>query len=361
MFSQPILILALHFLIDSQANDQAALQKTNVLSTGTQGEEISINLMARDLVSSATAIKYLVHFIFLYVAEIQRLPTDEATPLIPNTSSTPNVDTEHTPNYPGENKDKEVPGISFPLLDVTTMSSDDKSLLEGRLTRESRAIWKKFYDMLDIFRQSLNEQKFPLNDLVSFLRRLKAYVSVKDIPPEQQESVFKEHMQQMKKATSIEDVFDVVEEYCSFFNYEIIEEMIERFGSENDKSELQKYTEELKQYAKRRIFECPSNFSKGKGGGTSLKLKLDSNYSKCSLNELGEFRIFLSVILKISPHTLLLRKVDDGCIELSFQIPAFIQHNSFPLSSSQEAALRDLGVLSLSSGDYYFSSEDHQV
>lgn len=253
---------------------------------------------------------------------------------------------------------------SFPHIDeVKSLTETEKANLEARLSIESREIIKKFHSLLTVFRQSLCDcnSDVTVSTLRWYLKQLPAYKPVNEVPHEQQKSVFEEHMQQIKEAKSIEDLFNVIVEYCSFFNYDLIKCMIEEFGSAKDKEKLKQYEEEFKQYAKRRVYECPSNISVGVSQDSCAKLhmKLDSRYDVYSLKGLQEFQFStLSDILKVSPHVLLLCKLDKGCIELTFQTPFFVQEKVFPLSTYQENILSEIGILSLSADNYYFQKQE---
>lgn len=252
----------------------------------------------------------------------------------------------------------------FPYLSEVAghLNPEERELLETRLRLQSQEIMKKYYRVLTSFCQSLCDRDFPLKELVRYLRMLKAYDPVKDVPPEQQESVFEGHMQQLKNATSIDDLFDVIEEYCTFFNFDVLACMIDEYGTVSDKQRLQKYKEEFHEYAKRRIYECPSNFvKKDSDKFAKLHLKLDSKYDKFGLKVLQGFQAAICEILEVSSKSLVLCQLGKGCVELTFRMPIFLQQSICHLSNDQKKSLAAIGVIRLSSGSYHFSTRDHQV
>ena len=267
-------------------------------------------------------------------------------------------DGNHSPN-----KQKVVAITQFPHLDeIIPLGERDRRLLEARLRYDSQEIMAKYYDLVTKFCKSLCVRNVLLPDLVFYLRRLKAYDPVEEEePPKDCKTVFDGHMKQLKNATSIHDVFEVVEKYCSFFNYDIIKCMIEEHGTDADKLSLKQYIEEFDQYAQRRVYECPSSYTEGDNQAPELLVKLDSKYDECSLKALEHFQISLCKVFNVSLHALLLRHVDKGCIELRYQIPTFVQRTVFPLSTNQEGALSSLGVTSLSTGAYHFSIEEYHT
>ena len=62
---------------------------------------------------------------------------------------------------------------------------------------------------------------------------------------EPQVPVFCHYFKELKVADTIPKIFMVLNDYFSFFDYCIIEHIIEELGTEQDKAELQKYKEDL--------------------------------------------------------------------------------------------------------------------
>ena len=113
------------------------------------------------------------------------------------------------------------------------------------------------------------------------------------------------------------------------------------------------------EYSKRRIYECPSVYgSMSKADHAELVLKLDSVYEDFTVKELKNFEYRLSRIFCVSPQSVLrLCQVEEGCVQLTFQVPSFVQQEVFPLSTEQEKALVAEGVIKLTCGDYQFAAK----
>ena len=56
-----------------------------------------------------------------------------------------------------------------------------------------------------------------------------------------QKPVLEEKLEELRKAESIDDVFYILRHYVSFFNYDIIEHIINELGSTKDCERLQTY------------------------------------------------------------------------------------------------------------------------
>ena len=200
-----------------------------------------------------------------------------------------------------------------------------------------------------------NERRcVPLDEFVSHVMTLGAFDPVFKEP---QVPLFQYCFQKLEAAGTIPKVFLALKDYLSFFNYHILEHIIEELGTEDDKAELQKYKEDFKQYAKRRIFECSREFGPvSDADHVDIFVKVDSQYDKYTVEQIERLRHKLSEILRVSSQGVLrLCRVDKGCFKLMFQILLFVQQEVFPLSREQEIALENEDVIKLTCGEYQFS------
>ena len=79
-----------------------------------------------------------------------------------------------------------------------------------------------------------------------------------------------------------------------------------------------------------------------------LVLKADSVYEKFTVDELENLEYRLTRIFHVSPQSVLrLCQVEEGCIQLLFQVPSFVQQEIFPLSREQEKSLAAMGIIKL--------------
>ena len=159
---------------------------------------------------------------------------------------------------------------------------------------------------------------------------------------------------ELKAAKTVYESFLVLKDYFSFFNYHIIEHIIEELGTEDDKAKLHRYKEDFNQYAKRRIFEClPELGPVSDVNHADIFVKVDSHYENYSVAEIEGFRHKLSEILHLSSQGILrLCRVDKGCFQLMFQVPSFVQQEILPLTREQERALAAMGVIRITCGEY---------
>ena len=133
-------------------------------------------------------------------------------------------------------------------------------------------------------------------------------------------------------------------------------------GTDEDKAELQNYKDKFDQYARRRIFECRPHFGpESETDHADIFVKLDSRYDNYTVAETKGFCRKLSETLHLSPQGVLrLCRVEEGCFQLTFQVPSFVQHEIFPLSSEQERTLKAEGVIKFTCGEYQFADSPEE-
>ena len=168
--------------------------------------------------------------------------------------------------------------------------------------------------------------------------------------------------QRLEAADTIRKVFSILKNYFSFFNYHIIKHIIEELGTEEDKARLQTYKQDFDQYAKRRIFECLPEFGPvSDEDHADIFVKVDAHYENYTVAEIEVFCHKLNEILRVSSQGILrLCRVEEGCFQLTFQVPSFVQKKIFPLSRDQERALEAKGVIEFTCEDYHFQVHDNE-
>ena len=249
---------------------------------------------------------------------------------------------------------------SFPYLKLSGLTHEQQQELRGRLQFESQQIMMRFQELVSATIESLIRQNVSPDKLVSHVMTLGAF---KPVFKEPQVPLFQYCFQKLEAADTVPKVFLVLKDYFSFFNYQIIKHIVTTLGTEEDKAGLQRYIDKFNQYAKRRIFECLPEFGPvSDADHADIFVKLDSQYDNYTVAEIEGFRHKLSEILRVSSEGILrLCRVEEGCIELVFQVPSFVQQEILPLSSKQENVLKAEGVIKFTCGDYQFSDSDDKL
>ena len=246
---------------------------------------------------------------------------------------------------------------SFPYLDLNGLTSEEQQTLRGRLQYESEKIMRLFQELVSSTMQSIEKQQIPLSDLVSHIMTLGALGPVYKQQP--QVPAFHHYLEELRNADTVSKVFFALADHLSFFNYHVIEHIITRLGTKEDKDNLKHYKDKFDQYARRRIFECmPQCGPASETKHADVFVKVDSQYENFTVNAVEKFRCQLSELLHVSPQGVLrLCHIEKGCFQLTFQMPLFVQQTVFPLSKEQERTLTTNGVIRLRCGKYEFQTE----
>jgi len=249
---------------------------------------------------------------------------------------------------------KPIPSVSsFPYLDLSGLTHEQEQELRGRLRTEFKRITIQFQYLVSITLTSLQKQHVTVRD---FLPHLMTFGTYEPVLKDSEAPVFGEQLINLQKAENLSEVFMGLKDYMSFFNYHLVEHIVNVLGTEEVKTELKKYKMKFQQYAKRRVYECPSQFGPvSKVGCADIFVKVDSRYENYTVAEIDDFCQELSEILGISSKGVLhLCRLEKGCFQLTFQVPSFVKEKIFPLSREQERALAAEGVNWLVCGKYQF-------
>ena len=243
---------------------------------------------------------------------------------------------------------------------MTGMTEQQEHSLQRRLLKDTNTIISKFSHVWNYTIESLKDN--PDVTVETLSSRVCSFGAYK--PVYAQKPLLRDKLKEIGKCTTIDGVFFILSEYCSFFNYGIIQNIVTWFGKPADKARLEEYTEHFKNFCKRRIAECPPNVYGHKSESRSnLVLKTEDSWDPRgetqgkTLQQVLDLENFVIEVLGFEPETLHLCRIGDGCVELLFQVPSFVEEDIFPLSMEQERALTSVGMARLTCGSYKFPPE----
>ena len=250
------------------------------------------------------------------------------------------------------------PKLSFPCLDLKKLSEKEKQQLRDELYGDSVDIMNKFQELFSATTKSLKKRSVSVTEILCHL------VGLGSLKPTflDQGLPFRCQLPGLKSTKNVDEVMLCIGDYCSFFNSQMLECIIENLGTDQDEENLSKYRAEFRKYAERHVFECPSEVGKmSKEDHAEMFIKLDDTYENCTVGNLCVFVRKLQDILKTSSTSgLKLCRTEPGCLKLTFQLPLSVLQDIFPLSSEQEADLAGLGVDNLWL-IYQFKRQQYQV
>lgn len=239
------------------------------------------------------------------------------------------------------------------------MGEEDKEKLGLTLYEDSIEIISNFHHLSSATLKSFQHSQISSKDIAFTLTVQKA---AEDVNEDLECLQLRKLLPGLRNIEDMEHVMWEISSYCSYFNFHMLERIIDRLGAEKDKANLTRYKEGLCKYGERDLSRCPSRVGTMKEEGfANMFVTLDEVHSNCTLNQLQGLSTKLQTIFNISNVELRLCYIFPDSINLMFQIPLSIQSAIFPLSSEQQEALVNLGFSQLSCGDYQVDKNGDQV
>ena len=235
-----------------------------------------------------------------------------------------------------------------------TLDPDDKIDLEARLITDAETIGQEFALLCWRARDSFEQRGITPQTLASALLDLTVYkdpsASSCFIP------LLKEKEEALKRAQSVHETFDALRPHMSFFNYEILQFLIEGKGSKDDKVALATFLTNFEKFCRRHVFEVPfTTYSNGhrldnhkakqrlhvkvtkhfkaalliKSTCEAVPFTSDNSQAKnvCShklginLEDAKNIQRKLASILDLNPSSLFLDTISEGSVILTFLHP----------------------------------------
>ncbi|MCG8622668.1 MAG: hypothetical protein MJE68_11830, partial [Proteobacteria bacterium] len=215
---------------------------------------------------------------------------------------------------------------------MTTLSEEDQENLNYMLKKDTIKIMKSFTTLSNETCDSLIRQGVTVDSLVRVA--INSDSSLHD---------------KLIGSTSVDQVFSHLAPEMSFFNHEILKDIINKFGDKNNKVHLADYSKEFKEFCKRKVFEVePGHCSCGQRLKQRKPFAVVLPTGNKSFQTLGyaiSIKEMLADDLHIPLDTLHLHQIDRGSIILVFSVPDTIAEELFPLSREKLAPLRVKGIL----------------
>ena len=238
--------------------------------------------------------------------------------------------------------------FSFPHLDTSSLDEDDRIELEDRLIRDTRKMIISFTAFTLIIQESFENQRIPLERIKDSVLSLDAFndgIGVKVLDSQDK--------QEIKNAKNLPEVFMTLRDYISFFNYEIVQYLIELLGSPDDQTQLREYCSALDQFCQRNVFEVPAEAFSSKSRIKTAKvfvLKCTERSRVTTLEYVRRLTRRIAEALGLQRAALQLRSVRQGCLELHFLITVVVAKRIYPVPPTVQAALSAMGVKVLTCG-----------
>ncbi len=211
---------------------------------------------------------------------------------------------------------------------------------------------RKFNDLVTTLKDSLKQQKRNAVDITDCLLGINCKKTVYD---GENQCMFRNKREQLKKCQTKDDVWRILTDYFSFFDFYIIEHIAKQLGTKSDKALMAQYKEDFNNYLHSRVFPLTiirsDTFRKD---CKEMVLKLDSAFDDCTIANLEALRGEVAKMLNLTSNVVHLYKIKKGCIQLVLLIPEFVFNDIFPLTTDQKLILQQLKITKLDCGTFHF-------
>ena len=117
-------------------------------------------------------------------------------------------------------------------------------------------------------------------------------------------------------------LMEVIDTYCSFFNYDLLENIIYTLDFEHGKDLMKAYKEMFVDYVfGLKVSDCPGNLGTESRDFGAVTVKLDEGFQDCQLYYLNVLKEDISKILGISTELLRFHEAFPGSVFVVFHLP----------------------------------------
>ena len=222
---------------------------------------------------------------------------------------------------------------------------------ESELEHHTKCISHAFADLVDHTFDSFTKKEDKLSRIIMWLQELDAYrpLTDKSLP------LLRDRAEEISRAHNVEQLFKILRHYWSWYNFYLLEKLIQRFGDKENHTELSKYLKTFRDFIEERkvLPNSQDSFRAGSKGQNHLLVKVDKSWDRISLKQIWEFHHYLAhEILKVETNVLYLASISKGCICLNFVVPETIAEHIFSCCALEEEALLEVGVFRIKYGEY---------
>ena len=133
------------------------------------------------------------------------------------------------------------------------------------------------------------------------------------------------HSSEIAKATTVDEIFSILNSYWNFLNCSLLAHIISKFGDEELKRELSRYITALQTFRTQTkisdfVQTCTSN-PKPSSQCVSIKAKMGSGWEPCTLEDAEKYRQYMAYVSSLADYVLYLERGAPGSIYLSWRVP----------------------------------------
>ena len=238
--------------------------------------------------------------------------------------------------------------ITFPYLDINKLSSLECKDIIQRLSSDYKEILRKFAKLQSCVCESLESRKIPVEKVANCALSLAIYKS-DDVP----RPLIAEEQKSLEDASSMDRIFINLRKHnlISYFDYGILQHIVDTHGSEEDKHRLQEYVEYFQIFCQRKVYEVPPVISECTlRTRRTFKVLMTSDMTT-TLADVAAAERKIADILGVPHSALTLHEIMPGSLVLTLSISASFAEKLFPLQKPQLDQL-EANKFSIISGMY---------
>ena len=133
------------------------------------------------------------------------------------------------------------------------------------------------------------------------------------------------HSSQIAKASTVEEIFSILNSYWDFLNCSLLGHIIHKFGDEELQKQLSTYTDALQSFRSRtRITDFMKVYTSNPNlppEFVDLKMKIGSEWEQCTLEDTEKYRNSIAQSLSLAKYALYLKEGVPGSIYLVWSVP----------------------------------------
>ena len=237
----------------------------------------------------------------------------------------------------------------FPYVNTKGLSDEERERLIFGLKDEYSCINRAYASFTYSLRRSLENNNVSPKHLADVLMDLRGY---QPLTRSKCPSLLEDRYDELRKAEDISRAFEILRDYYSFFNYEIVAFIVEVFGTTEDQQRLASYQEKFALYCKRHVFECPSYAGRSNRlVSFTVKVHKQMTVGESAIftaESLLHFKSKLADVFNVTRCALKLCSVEYGCFRILFQTPSHIMEVVLSQMEGSKKHLHALGIQKLS-------------
>ncbi|XP_019848921.1 PREDICTED: uncharacterized protein LOC109580327 [Amphimedon queenslandica] len=248
----------------------------------------------------------------------------------------------------------------FPILDVKKLPGCKKQQYLYLLMKEAKAINEAFASLLTDVCESMKKRDVSVKTIALYLKSSKLLEITAKSGLTLRET--------LDNATDIDDVFSIISDISSWFNHHPLGLLINKFGTEEDKTSYETFLEEnVMTYLKRSITEIPKDsFGEHLEGSGDFKLKLDhtAEHENICGSQIYFLKGEVAKALDLPMECLKLDSIDKGCLEITLSVPLCVHDEIFPLKFEQAQDLANIiidGNFQLTINSIWYQGSYHDI